>query len=130
MNWSDALIKWTSATALYLFWPAVALIVWGELTPHPPEWTAHVWDKALHFTAYFGLAGMATLIFGISRRALWALLALAALGAALEGLQSLTGRDASVLDEVANCAGITLGFLMAWGFVSALRSRMLATATD
>jgi len=130
MNWSKALIKWTSATALYLFWPAVALIVWGELTPHPPEWTAHVWDKALHFTAYFGLAGMATLIFGISRRALWALLALVALGAALEGLQSLTGRDASLFDEVANCAGITLGFLMAWGFVSALKSRMLATTTD
>jgi VanZ family protein len=130
MDWSEALIKWASVTALYLFWPSVALIVWGELTPHPPEWTAHVWDKALHFTAYFGLAGMATLIFGIRRRTVWVLVALIALGGSLEVLQGFAGRDPELTDEAANCAGIALGFSLAWGFLAALRSRVLVARTD
>ena len=45
--------------AVWLFWPGVALIAWGELTPNPPALTQHIWDKAEHFTAYFGLAVLA-----------------------------------------------------------------------
>jgi VanZ family protein len=130
MDWSEVLIKWTSAAALYLFWPAVALIVWGELTPHPPEWTAHIWDKVLHFTAYFGLASMATLVLGMRRRTLWALLGLAVLGGILEVLQGFTGRDPDILDELANCLGVALGFSTAWGFLAVLKSRVLIPATD
>ena len=45
----------------WLFWPGVVLIVWGELTPNPPNLGGIFgWDKLEHFTAYFGLAGMAT----------------------------------------------------------------------
>ncbi len=108
--------------ALYLFWPAVALIVWGELTPHPPQWTEHFWDKTVHLTAYFGLASMATMALGLKRRTLWALLGLAALGGALEVLQGFTGRDPEVFDEVANCLGVVSGFLTTWGSLALLKS--------
>ncbi len=124
----DILMKWTTATAFYLFWPAVALVTWGELTPKPPHWTALIWDKSLHFTAYFGLASMATLILGIRRPLVAALLALAVYGGALEVLQGLTGRDPGLLDEVANCSGILAGFLVAWGYIGVLRERALVGA--
>ena len=45
--------------AAWLFWPGVALIAWGELTPHPPQLGGPLdWDKADHFIAYFGLASI------------------------------------------------------------------------
>lgn len=115
------MLKWTNVAALYLFWPGVALIVWGELTPHPPVWTQVAWEKALHFIAYFGLASMATVVLGLKRRTLWALLGLVALGGALEVLQGFTGRDPSIFDEMINCTGIVSGFLIAWAYVSVLR---------
>lgn len=122
MRWSKALLKWTALAALYLFWPGVALIAWGELTPHPPDFAQIVWDKLLHFTAYFGLAAMATVILGVNRRTAWALIGLAVLGGVLEVLQGFTGRDPEVLDEIANVFGVFSGFLVAWAFVSVLRS--------
>ena len=103
--------------ALYLFWPAVALIVWGELTPHPPSFTEHFWDKSLHFTAYFGLASMATVVLGVRWRTLWAVLGLIALGGALEILQGFTGRDPDIFDELANTLGALSGALVAIGFL-------------
>jgi hypothetical protein len=43
----------------------VLLIGWGELTPHPPNLGGLFgWDKLEHFTAYFGLASMATMVLG------------------------------------------------------------------
>ena len=122
MRWSEALLKWTALAALYFFWPGVALIVWGELTPHPPDLTQLVWDKLLHFTAYFGLAAMATVVLGLTRRTFWALVALAILGGVLEILQGFTGRDPGVLDEVANGLGVVSGFLVAWAYVAILKS--------
>ena len=116
MNPRERLLKWTIAAALYLFWPAVLLVTWGELTPRPPEWTTHFWDKSLHFTAYFGLAAMATLVLGYGRKLLFALLALAAFGGLLEILQGFTGRDPDIHDEIANCIGIGAGYLIAWAF--------------
>jgi VanZ family protein len=121
MDWRDSLVKWTSTAALYLFWPGLALIVWGELTPRMPAWTEHFWDKSLHFIAYFGLASMATVVLGVKRRTLWCLFGLAALGAMLEVLQGFTGRDPAVFDEIVNCIGITAGFLVAWGFLALLK---------
>lgn len=118
-------MKWTTTVALYLFWPAVALVCWGELTPHPPRWTAQFWDKSLHFTAYFGLAAMATLILGIRRRLLAALVALIVFGGLLEILQGYTGRDPDLLDELANTIGVVAGFAAAWTFGLLLNSREL-----
>jgi VanZ family protein len=122
MRWSKALLRWTGLAALYLFWPGVALIAWGELTPHPPDFTQFLWDKLLHFTAYFGLAAMATVILGVNRRTALALVGLVVLGGVLEVLQGFTGRDPEVLDEIANIVGVFSGFLVAWAFVSILRS--------
>jgi VanZ family protein len=101
--------------AFVLFWPALALVVWGELTPHPP--TMHAPDKLLHFTAYFGLAGIATVALQRIPRVLTAFLALVLLGGALEIGQAFTGRDAEILDEVANALGATLGMLSGLGFL-------------
>lgn len=125
MNWKDAIVKGTHWVALYLFWPALLYIVWGELTPSPPGWTDLVWDKALHFTAYFGLAAMASLSLGIKRDLLWALLALAALGGILEILQGFTGRDPDIFDELANCIGIAAGAVAAYSFLVIFKARAL-----
>jgi VanZ family protein len=97
--------------AAVLFWPAAALVAWGELTPSPPHFETHVWDKLLHFTAYFGLAGLTALSIRRRRVVLWAVLALIAFGGILEIVQGLTGRDAEWLDEAANTLGAILGAL-------------------
>lgn len=122
------MVKAMHVLALYLFWPALIYIVWGELTPSPPSWTDAIWDKALHFTAYFGLAGMATLALGIKRDLLWALLALATLGGILEILQGFTGRDPDIFDELANCIGVTAGAVSAWLFLVIFKTRTLVGA--
>jgi VanZ family protein len=94
------LVRWA-------FLPAVVLVVWGELKPHlnvhPP------WDKALHFIAYSGLAGMATLALGRTRAAIWAAVALAAFGGILEIVQGYVGRDSEWDDEFANVVGVCVG---------------------
>ena len=125
MNPKEWLLKWAAAAALYLFWPAVLVVTWGELAPHPPEWTLHFWDKSLHFTAYFGLAAMATLVVGNGRRLLFALLALAAFGGLLEILQGFTGRDPDIHDEIANGIGVGAGYLVAWAFSKAMGAASL-----
>lgn len=118
-------MKWSHGLALYLFWPAVALVVWGELTPHPPAFTALYWDKSLHFTAYFGLSGLATVAPDARKTALWAVLGLAVLGGALEILQGFTGRDPDVYDEVANILGCLAGGLAGWLLMSLLQPKVL-----
>jgi VanZ family protein len=122
------LLKWSSRAALVLFWPALAYIVWGELTPSPPAWTSLFWDKALHFTAYFGLAAMTTMILGPQRRTLWALLGLAVLGGLLEILQGYTGRDPDIYDALANICGIATGASAALLLTMLLRNRTLVGA--
>ena len=88
-----SLMRFLRFLAVWLFWPGVALIAWGELTPNPPTVAQHIWDKAEHFTAYFGLAAMATLVVGLRRPLAWAILGIIALGGVLEILQGLLGRD-------------------------------------
>src|ERR1700743_374946 len=97
--------------AVWLFWPAVLLVTWGELTPSPPHLIMHVWDKLLHFTAYLGLAAMAALSLNSRRILLYAVLALIAFGGLLEIVQGMTGRDADILDELANTLGAVTGAL-------------------
>jgi VanZ family protein len=117
-------MKWSHVLALYLFWPAVLLVAWGELTPHPPGLEVEVWDKALHFMAYFGLAGLATVALSARRPALWAVLSLAILGGVLEILQGFTGRDPSLYDEIANILGVGLGGCAGWLLMSLLQDKL------
>ena len=63
------------------------------------------WDKVDHFIAYFGLAGMATLVLGLRPRLAWAILGVILMSGGLEILQAFTGRDAELLDFAANSPG-------------------------
>lgn len=101
---------WARRAASVVFWPALAVVVWGELTPHPPRIETMSSDKLLHFLAYFGLAGIAVAALG-RRRLVAIVLGLIALGGALEIAQGLTGRDAEWLDEAANSFGAAMGAL-------------------
>ncbi len=103
-NWS---LRWLPHAAFWLFWPALIIVVWGELTPHPPHIQAS--DKLLHFIAYFGLAGLASTALRYRRAIVLAALGLIVLGGALEVLQMFTGRDAELLDEIANGIGVLSG---------------------
>jgi VanZ family protein len=111
----------------WLFWPALALVVWGELAA-PSLGPFHVWDKLLHVVAYFGLALLASLALGGGRRALWAALALVAVGGGLELVQGLIGRDMSLYDEIANILGVLAGVASAWGYSAVLTPRRLVDA--
>jgi len=102
-------LKILNRLAVILFWPAVAVVMWGELTPSPPHFEVYVWDKLLHFTAYFGLAGLAALSLKSRRTLFYAVLALIAFGGALEIIQGMTGRDAEWGDEFANTLGAISG---------------------
>lgn len=104
-----AFVKFLHRLAMWLFWPAVLLVTWGELTPSPPRLEAHVWDKLLHFTAYFGLAGMAAWSLKTRHALALAVLGLIAFGGLLEIVQGMTGRDADIFDEVANTLGALSG---------------------
>lgn len=111
--WKDRLRRLAS----WVFWPALLIVVWGELTPHPPRLEVVTSDKLLHFLAYFGLAGIATTALG-RKRVVAVVLGLIALGGALEILQSFTGRDAEWLDEAANSVGAIMGALSGLLFLS------------
>jgi VanZ family protein len=107
MSRLTALLRFLS---FWLFWPGVILIVWGELTPNPPELGGMFdWDKLEHFTAYFGLASMVTMIIGLRPRLFPTILDVILLSGLLELLQSFTGRDPEILDFAANSTGALCG---------------------
>jgi VanZ family protein len=109
--------KFLHRLATLLFWPAVAVVTWGELTPSPPHLEMHVWDKLLHFTAYFGLAGLAACSLKSRRALVYAVLGLIAFGGLLEIVQGMTGRDADIFDEVANTLGALSGAFVGLAFL-------------
>ncbi len=121
------LMKWSHLLAFYLFWPAAALVVWGELDPQPPDLETIIWDKALHFIAYFGLAGIVSVALKADRRVVAATLGLIVLGGVLEILQGFTGRDPSLLDEVANTLGALCGAGAGWLLIRMLCPKILAS---
>src|SRR3712207_760628 len=79
----------------------VGIVLWGSLGPYAGPGGGQ-YDKLQHFAAH---AGLALLGFAALRRSSWGLLlALAAFGAGIEGLQALPaiGREASWLDFAAD----------------------------
>ncbi len=104
------LLSFSRRAVRWLFLPALALIVWGELSPNPlPDAFEATSDKLLHFTAYFILGGMAWSVFREGRRGALAVFVVIVLGGVLEVLQGMVGRDMSFWDEVANTAGALTG---------------------
>lgn len=124
--WKVRLVRFFRFLSLWLFWPGVLLIAWGELTPHPPQMGGLLgWDKADHFIAYFGLASMATLVIGPKPSLKWAVFGVIFLGGALEILQAFAGRDAELLDFVANTLGALAGALAGLVFLLLFQDRTL-----
>jgi VanZ family protein len=124
------LVRILRVLSLWLFWPGVALIAWGELTPHPPHLTGLLdWDKADHFIAYFGLASMATMVLGLRPRLAIAIAGVILLSGALEILQAFTGRDAEILDFVANSLGALTGTLVAATILLLFRDHALVAGS-
>lgn len=120
-------LPWVRRAGLWLFWPALAVVVWGELTPHPPSVPGLFWDKSQHFTAYFGLALLATLGWGLRRSLILVLLGVLAIGGGLELIQTLTGRDGQWLDQLANSLGALTGMAVAAIYL-AIPRRLVADA--
>jgi VanZ family protein len=98
--------------AAILFLPACAGVLGGELGPSSGE--PHFWDKAVHFTAYFILSALVVAAFRARKKALLAMLGLIAMGAALEVIQGMIGRDMSARDELANSLGVIAGAIVVW----------------
>ncbi len=107
--------------------PAIAVVIFLELTHSSlvQELEFDLWDKALHFTAYAGLAVMTTMSVRADRRAVWWALALVLMGGALEIVQGMTGRDADIFDEIANTLGVIAGLGFTWVGIALLRARGL-----
>lgn len=123
--WKVRLVRWLQNLSLWLFWPGVILVAWGELTPHPPELGGVlVKDKVEHFIAYFGLASMATMALGLRSRLALAVLGIILFGGVLEILQSFAGRDAELMDFFANSVG-AFGGLAAGALVLRLRGPLV-----
>jgi VanZ family protein len=123
-------LPWVRRAGAWLFWPALAVVAWGELTPHPPQFTAHLWDKAEHFIAYFGLTLLASLAWGLRRSLFWVLAGMVALGGALEILQSFVGRDAEWGDFLANNLGALAGLGVAVVYLSIPRRLVAGARAD
>jgi VanZ family protein len=107
-----------------LFYPALLLVVWGELSPRPSEVIEGANDKLLHFIAYFGLAAMAAMAVRRRRAAIFAALGLIVLGGVLEIIQGFGGRDMSLYDEFANISGVLVAGFAARAIVEPLRRRL------
>jgi VanZ family protein len=114
----------------WLFWPALAVVAWGELTPHLPKAAALLWDKAEHFIAYFGLTLLASLGWGLRRSLVFVFIAVVALGGALEILQSFVGRDAEWGDFFANTLGALAGLVLAVIYLSIPRRLVAGLVAD
>ena len=115
-------LPWIRRAGRWLFWPALAVVAWGELTPHPPTLPGlWLWDKAQHFTAYFGLSLLATLAWGLKRSLVWIFLSVIALGGGLEILQTMVGRDGAWGDFFANDLGAVTGLAVALVYLAVPR---------
>ncbi len=119
MKFSARFLQFSQKIARWAIVPAIAIVVWGELAPTPPT-AALIWDKLLHFIAYFGLSGLSLLALSPGRRAAVAAGVLILMGGVLEIAQGLVGRDASWGDEAANALGAVIGCALGWVIVRLL----------
>jgi VanZ family protein len=102
------------------FTAASLIVAWGVFKPATNAVGVFPWDKAEHFTAFFGLMFLGVVAF--PRLSLLRLgVALSAAGALIEVIQAtpLVNRDADVMDWVAD----TLGILAVAGSILAARLR-------
>jgi VanZ family protein len=122
----NLLAKWLPRLAFGAFLPALALVIWGELSPAAAIVEVNFSDKALHFMAYFGLAGLLCVALKGDRRVLTATLLLAVFGGVLEMAQGYTGRDPDIFDELTNIFGAASGAGTGWAILRLLLPKTLA----
>jgi VanZ family protein len=98
--------------ASVLFWLAMAITLVLATLPEPPQVPLPGGDKVLHMTAFAALSLLAWLAFP-RRRVVQLFIAMAALGALIEALQSIPAlhREADVSDWLADC-GASLAVLV------------------
>lgn len=96
---------------LFPLWILLILsVLTGSLDPHVKMPSIDHADKFIHASAYFALAMLPTISFSEGRSRIKAMLAMIALGGAIEIAQRyIPGRDASALDFAANCLGVAAG---------------------
>jgi len=83
-----------------------------SLVPSPLRITSHYIDKQYHFITYASMMFWFVQIYSRERH-IWLAIGFVAMGAAIEGLQSLTGyRTAELLDAVANTVGVLAGWVL------------------
>jgi|SRR6185503_5557044 len=103
----------------------VALVVWGSLTPTPPDIEIPIdhFDKVEHFGAYLLMTAWFAAAF--PRRWLVVAICFAIVGGVIEILQMFTGRDAEWLDWAADCAGAAAALWFPVRWLSQLRLRFI-----
>lgn len=83
-----------------------------SLLPAETLLTPTINDKIAHFLSYALFALLAATFYSAGKPYLMVCAALALYGLSIEGAQSLVpGRDSSLLDALANSAGVALGFV-------------------
>lgn len=90
-----------------------ALVLYMAIRPSngaPPLFPG--FDKVMHASVFAVLGSWFAALSVAPKRWPLVALALAAFGAAIEGLQALTGRDPSVWDWVADMVGIAIGITL------------------
>lgn len=98
--------------SFWLFWPALALVIWSELAPRLPAFLRSVDPRAEHFIAYLVLALLATLGFRLSGKLALAIPCILILGALLEYLQNWTVRVPDMMNVVAKMFGVVAGLCL------------------
>ncbi len=90
-------------------------VSWEAFRSNPGGSSLEQWDKVLHFSAFCSLALSAALALAPGRRSAWVVIAgLLAYGAFIEVVQAfIPGREASVLDWLADACGIAGGLAAA-----------------
>jgi hypothetical protein len=104
-----ALRTQVAAVARGAFWLACMVVLWSTLAD-TDGLQAGLWDKGLHFTAFYVLAVMGAVAYPTVKLR-WIAAGLLALGFGIEALQKLPfiDRDASWADFIADGAGIVFG---------------------
>ena len=93
----------------------IIAVTWLSLTPLDALPEIHLWDKLQHLIAYGALAICGTVGFQGRRPRLFVGVGLMVLGCGLEVAQTVVpGRSPSVIDAVANFAGMALGMATTW----------------
>lgn len=93
------------------------------LSPPKPQAMGFLNDKAQHALAFGALALPCAVVF--PRALIWILPPAAVFGAAIEVLQPFAGRDADILDFIADLVGMAVGTLVGLSLRPILRRRFL-----